>query len=572
MNAVVRMLTGIMVVLLPCISRAQFFETPPYPKGYFRNPLDIPISLSGNFGELRPNHYHMGLDFKTEKRENLRVYAAAGGFVSRIKIEPGGFGRAIYIEHPNGFTTLYCHLNDFYPALEQWVRAQQEAAQQWEQSIQVPRGLFPIKQGDFIAMSGNTGGSQAPHLHFEIRRTNDDVNLNPQLFGFPLADQTKPTILRLGIHDRNQSTYAQGPQIVTVRNTGGMYTTQPALIRTSAERVSFSITTYDTHTGSSNLNGVFEGELWVDDKPIIGFRMDQISYLSTRYMNAHIDYRTKMTGGPYLQHLSELPGFLSSIYQKRGGDGVIQLGDQAIHRVRIISRDAAGNQSELQFNIQYNGAPVKPVSTERLYYPMMMEVYESPDLEFFLGERCLYDRTSVAVVKKVASDPQSISAVFSIGSASIPLQDSMVVRIQPNRTITEAMRSKTLMRRTTGAKKGVQKVEWQGLWASAKFRDFGNFELVVDTEAPQILPVGFTDGTTISPGKRLMVTVKDNQERFKSFRGEVDGKWLRFTNDKGKTFTYQVDEKFPKGEHILSLRVEDEAGNIAQKNIRLICL
>jgi hypothetical protein len=300
--------------------------------------------------------------------------------------------------------------------------------------------------------------------------------------------------------------------------------------------------------------------------------MDQISYLSTRYMNAHIDYRTKMTGGPYLQHLSELPGFLSSIYQKRGGDGVIQLGDQAIHRVRIISRDAAGNQSELQFNIQYNGAPVKPVSTERLYYPMMMEVYESPDLEFFLGERCLYDRTSVAVVKKVASDPQSISAVFSIGSASIPLQDSMVVRIQPNRTITEAMRSKTLMRRTTGAKKGVQKVEWQGLWASAKFRDFGNFELVVDTEAPQILPVGFTDGTTISPGKRLMVTVKDNQERFKSFRGEVDGKWLRFTNDKGKTFTYQVDEKFPKGEHILSLRVEDEAGNIAQKNIRLICL
>ena len=152
-----------------------------YPKGYFRNPLNIPISLSGNFGELRPNHYHMGVDIKTAARENLPVYAAADGYISRIKIEPGGFGRAIYITHPNGYTTLYAHLNNFAAKIDAFVKQQQYANESWKVELDVSPALLPVKKGDFIAYSGNTGGSQAPHLHFEIRRTSDDVNVNPLL-------------------------------------------------------------------------------------------------------------------------------------------------------------------------------------------------------------------------------------------------------------------------------------------------------------------------------------------------------------------------------------------------------
>src|SRR4051812_21873328 len=146
-------------------------QKPDYPQDYFRNPLDMPILLAGNFGECRPGHFHSGMDIKTAGVENKPVYATADGYVSRIKMEPGGFGHALYITHPNGYTTLYAHLNDFIPALQQRVRQQQYAKESWTVDIQLQPGQFPVKQGDQIAWSGNTGGSTAPHLHFEIRDT-----------------------------------------------------------------------------------------------------------------------------------------------------------------------------------------------------------------------------------------------------------------------------------------------------------------------------------------------------------------------------------------------------------------
>src|SRR6187399_2077317 len=190
-------------------------DLPPtdYPTGYFRNPLDIPIRLAANFGELRANHYHMGLDIRTQQKENLQVMAAADGYVARVVIEPAGFGQAVYIRHPNGYTTLYAHLNKFFPALAAYVGNWQYRNESWQASIDVPAGMFPVRKGQLIAYSGNTGGSQGPHLHFEIRRSADDVNLNPLLFGMPVPDTVPPVILRLSVYDRSISTYEQAPRI-----------------------------------------------------------------------------------------------------------------------------------------------------------------------------------------------------------------------------------------------------------------------------------------------------------------------------------------------------------------------
>src|SRR3954451_17526096 len=153
------------------VNSQGLFSSDVYPQGYFRNPLGIPIQLAANFGELRTNHFHMGFDIRTQQRENLPVYAAAQGYVSRIKIEKSGFGRAIYISHPNGYTTLYAHLNDFYEELNSYVKDKQYADKQWEQEIDLKPNQFPVEKGQIIAYSGNTGGSEGPHLHFEIRDT-----------------------------------------------------------------------------------------------------------------------------------------------------------------------------------------------------------------------------------------------------------------------------------------------------------------------------------------------------------------------------------------------------------------
>ena len=556
-------------VLLLCYGYTTSAQPAPpknYPVGYFRDPLDVPISLAGNFGELRPGHYHMGFDIKTGGKENLPVRAAADGYVARIKVEPAGFGQAVYINHPNGFTTLYAHLNEFAPALEAWVKAQQYKLEQWSVLLDLPPGLFPVKKGDFIAYSGNTGGSQGPHLHFEIRRTSDDVNLNPMLFGLPLQDNTRPVLLRLAVYDRNKSTYEQSPRIYALKRSADGSYLLPGVLAAAGSRASFAISAYDTHTGSTNSNGIYEAWLYHNGTVVSGFQMDGISYNATRYVNAHVDYKTRAGGGPYLQHLAELPGYINSIYLKPGGDGVIDLSDGAVHDMKIIVRDGYANASELSFRVQHSGAPATaPVLPGKTFYPLMLDVYESSDCEFYLGETCLYDSVHLRESHTSSANPAVVSAVHAIGAAYVPLQDSFLVRIKPTKSISPEQVQHVVVQRFAGGETDVKKVEWAGQWASAKFRDFGNFQLVTDETPPVISAIGISEGARLGGSARIAFTVSDNLGRFRNFRALLDGKWLRFTNDKGRTFIYRFDEHCLPGEHELQVTVEDEAGNKAVK-------
>jgi murein DD-endopeptidase MepM/ murein hydrolase activator NlpD len=537
-----------------------------YPQGYFANPLNIPMSLSGNFGELRPDHYHMGIDIKTQGRVNLPVYASADGYVARIKVEPAGFGQAIYINHPNGYTTLYAHLNSFAPALAAYIKRRQYELQAWNIFIDIPKELFPVRKGEFIANSGSTGGSQAPHVHFEIRRTSDDVNVNPMLFGFPIPDKTRPSLLRLAVYDRTKSVYEQSPKIVPVKSLGAAYQTTPGKIIVSSPKVSFAITSFDTHTGSTNQNGIYQGWLYEDDRAICHFEMDNISYLDTRYLNAHIDYKTKYNRGPFLQQLSELPGYVNSIYKKTAGEGVLDISDGLSHRIRIESTDTYGNKTTLNFEVQYNGtAAAASTASGQMFYPLMIGANEGMDCEFFTGERSLYDSVHIRHAQTLSGLPEVISKINTIGPAYVPLQDSMLVRIKPIAPADPETRSRVVMQMFSGSEKQVQKVEWAGEWASARFRDLGSFQLVVDREAPEILPIGFNNNADLRGASSIMFTCRDNMGKFKRFRAELDGKWLMFSNDKGRTFIYRFDENCPPGQHSLKVSVDDEAGNNTTK-------
>jgi len=563
-----------MVVILAALVNSfagysQIISTDPYPQGYFRNPLSIPMSLSGNFGELRPNHYHMGLDLKTNKVQNLSVFAAADGYISRIKIEPGGFGRAIYINHPNGYTSLYAHLNNFFPALEQYVKQKQYSAQSWSIYLEIPPDLFPVKKGNFIAYSGTTGGSQAPHVHFEIRKTDGDVNLNPFLFGFPIPDNTVPTILRVAIYDRTKSLYEQNPRLLTVRRSGNKFNITPSLVQVSTPLVSVGIGAYDTQTGSTNHNGIYEGDLYIDDQPAIGFQMDRINYNDTRYLNAHIDYKKKVNGGFYIQLLSELPGYRNSIYKRVAGNGTIDLSDGKIHAAKITVYDGDGNHSDLRFSLRYDGTPRRNNSAQsKMFYPSMVDGYEAPDCEFYLSEKSLYDSVHIQYARSASSITPAISALHSIGAVYIPLQEPITIRIKPLNNLTDAEESRTIMQRTAGGKTEVRKVEWNNGWAKANFSEFGNFQLAIDTEPPQIVPVNLYDGANLSKASRIVINIRDNFSQYENFRAELDGQWLRFTNDKGRSFIYVFDEKCARGSHELKISIDDEAGNRTQRVYR----
>ena len=596
---------------------SALFTTPRYPWGEFRDPLDIPITLAANFGELRPGHFHMGLDIRTQHRENLPVHAAADGYIVRVQVGPFGFGQAIYIRHPNGYTTVYGHLNRFFPALAAYVQQQQYRQQSWRVDLAIPSSLFPVIKGQQIAWSGNTGGSQGPHLHFEIRQTNDDVNLNPLLFGLTEHDYAGPVIRRLAWYDGNTSVYEQTPHLLPVQPVGPRAAGGPAGLASTAygiasgvlvvpvTRIAFAISADDYVSGSPT--GIFRAELSEDKNPLIGFQLDRISYNNTQNINAHIDYKTRAMGGPFLQQLFYLPGYpFPSIYRipgsggsvdpaavrsdtmqrsgiaARSSNGFIDLSDGRDHQLTIHVLDNWGNAAWLGFTVRYRpGAAADADSaagaeTAKRFYPGMVDGLETADYAFYLGEKSLYD--SVGIGATVSGFPGSglslpggLSPVCTIGARWIPLLDPVLVRLHlPDKSAIEpaeraAGTDRIVMVCFNGADKDVVRPEWQGSWASARFHQFGNFQLVYDSVPPVITAIGPLEGADLSRASRIALNVRDNLGTLRGFRAELDGQWLCFTNDKGLAYIYKFDEHCRRAAHTLKVSVEDAAGNRSEK-------
>jgi Peptidase family M23 len=550
----------VVLVLLIFVNQkvdAQIFPAKNYPKNYFVWPVKATPALAANFGELRPNHYHMGLDCKTEKRENLSVVAAADGYIAKVKVEPWGFGRAIYINHENGTTTLYAHLNAFYDDLEKYVKEQQYKQKKWNVFLDIPPHMFDVAKGREIAKSGNTGGSQGPHLHFEIRDTKTDKVLNPLLFGFPIADNVAPDILRLAIYDRCISTYEQMPRYIPIKKINGVY--QASLTIVNTDKVSFAITAYDRYTGSTNQNGIYEASLYDNEKPIVGFQLDSISYDETRYLNAHIDHKVKGSGGPYLQHLSKLAGYPEGVYKIINGDGVINVEDDSIHHIKILVKDANGNTATVKIDVQrkLNGV-TKHLDTayyqqKKLFVPGYVNIFENENCKFYLPENALYDSIRF---RYAAIQPNLGSTIYQLHSYTIPVHTRFPISIKA----ATALPNKMVMARYYKDKKDFAPTAFNNGWFTAKFRDFGNFQLITDTTPPTITPVGFKDGVNVAKQTALKFVIVDNTEDVE-FTATLDGNWLRFSNDKGKTFVYTFDEKCSPGEHELKIVAKDMVGN-----------
>ncbi len=549
---------------------AQFFPPKNYPQDYFTYPVVAAYSLAANFGELRPNHYHMGLDCRTDQGQNKKVLAAAGGYVAKVKIEPWGFGRCIYINHPNGLTTLYAHLNDFYPELEKYVKQQQYALKSWAVFLDIPANLFPVQKGDTIALSGNTGGSQGPHLHFEIRDTKTDKALNPLLFNFPIPDTVAPDIYRLAVYDRTRSTYEQSPKIYTLKKTNGEYVTAPRLLIAASGKVSFGISATDRSTGSSNRNGIYETILYDNENPVMGFQIDNITYDETRYLNAHIDYRVRSSGGPFIEHVSKLPGYNNSVYRTTNGDGVISLDDTTAHKIKIEVKDANGNISTLRFDITRDVNYTEPaksitaaVRQSNEFYPGQVNVYENNNIMLYLPENSLYDFVHFQYSE---TTPKQGYTIYQLHNTQVPVHSYFPVTIKATTDLPDKM----VMHRFANGRHDYKKAEpvingKEGGWYRASFREFGSFQLMVDITPPTITPIGFKGGRVSSKQNRIVFVVKDNSEEIKNFTATLDGNWLRFSNDKGSRFIYEFDEMCPPGEHELKIVAEDQVGNVSEK-------
>jgi len=547
---------------------AQPVEISQYTRNYFRNPIAIPMQLSANFGELRPNHWHMGLDIRTNAKENLPVYAAAEGYIAKVGIRSQSFGRFIIINHPNGFSTLYAHLNDFNPELERYVTEQQYKQESWAVELSFTSNQFPVSKGSLIAYSGNTGGSQGPHLHFEIIDTKTDRRLNPLLFNFPMEDKVPPVIIKLAMYDRSKSMHAQTPVLFLLKKTdSGYIIPKQPVIKTGLDKVSFAIQAHDRMSAGGSDNGIFSAKLYLDDEPQISFVLDSIDYDETTDINAHIDFRYDYNGGVYLQQLSQLPGDHCPVYKHIKGDGVISLSDTVIHLISVDVKDAQGNTSQLNFSIQHDDSLVKENVYEAQlvkFAPNKINVLNKEDFKMQLPVNSLYDTVPALYYRSTPSSYNSVTAMYRVNDPSYPVKEDITVSIKPYKTIPDEWKSKLLMQRT-GKGSTIRKVQLQNGWLTANFGGFGYFQVVADLIAPQINELGKGDTINLSAASRIVFSPTDDYGIVKNFRVELDGQWLRFTNDKSRNWIYIFDERCPYGIHQLTATATDLVGNSTTK-------
>ena len=533
-----------------------------YPQNYFIYPIDIPVSLSANFGELRTNHYHMGIDIRTQQRENLRILAAADGYISRIFISHTGYGNMLMIKHPNGMETLYGHLNDFNPQLMKYLEAKQYKDKSWAQDFRPPQGLLPVKKGDFIAYSGNTGGSAGPHLHFEIRDAITNNGLNPMLFGLGITDNIRPQVYGLYYYDRRYSTYQLAANKIPL--SGSIGTISGGTVKVGTPLVSFGYHGEDKISASSFKFGIYKATLFVDGEEEITSTLNDIPFNQQRYMNAGIDYKKKLQGGPYVEHLSILPGNKLDIFSGPS-DGVIDLSDGQPRKIKMMLEDTKGNATTISFTIQYDATLSKEFTFPKnmaTVYPGRPGRLNTPSGEFIYSPNAFYDYFNFDMKEIVSS---GISNVIKLDNAYIPIHDEYSIGIK---TKDISAKDKTVMQLISGSYKALDKGLWDGDVMIGHFNRLGNVSLVKDETNPVISTGSVKEGMTVRNGTILTMSASDNLGTIKNFNVYADGQWLLFKR-RGNTFTYKVDDYLPKGKSKLVVSVEDVAGNKTVREINI---
>lgn len=544
------------IALSSVIVRAQH-----YPTDYFRNPLNVPIYLAGNFGECRSNHFHSGLDIKTEQRENLPVHAIADGYISRVKMQNGGFGHVLYLQHPNGFTSVYAHLNDFAPKIQAYMKAAQYQQKTWTVDLYPNSSMFPVKKGELIAYSGNTGGSTAPHLHLEIRNAKGSP-VNGMLFGFDIKDNISPKPYELALYDLNRSIYLDDnwPVMQSLKQAGSKYVTVKDTITLNTDKLGVGLDVFDYMNNSTNTLNFHVGELYMDGELQCRLVLDDISYDITRYMNAYVDYKAKKETGRWVQLFFKLPGnHLNTIYDKLNSNrGGILLNDTDPHRINIKLTDASGNNTDIEFYVKNSGNDATPVACEDEFFFKhgTTKTFSHPNVRFTLGPEHLYD--DVCINFEVKQDAKAFSDRYQLHKPSVPIHSYFTLYIKPDTPIPFELRTKMAIIENDGKDDYGYAASFDNGWYKKSIRYFGEYRLVADTKPPSIIPLQSREA--LANASRISFKVKDDITSVDNLIGKIDGQWVPFEQN-GDIFFYTFDDHCGKGKHELSLTATDENGN-----------
>ena len=547
-------------LLLFLISSSLYAQSE-YPQEYFRNPLDITLVLSGTFGELRASHFHSGIDIKTKQQEGLKVYAVAEGYVSRIKISHFGYGKAIYITHPNGYTSVYGHLQKFSKRLETYIKTCQYDKESFEVEMFPSSEELLITADEVVAYSGNTGGSGGPHLHFEIR-DNQERPINPMLFGLDVKDSQAPIVLGVYAYPKDTNASINGKNervpLRLIPQKNGDYEVEKI---SAYGNIGFGVNTYDKQDLAPNKNGVSNIETFFNGNKSLEIDFKRFSFAESKHIKRLIDYEHFKTERSRIQKLFIQKNNPLSLYKNAYDNGYIRVEDStsSIYKIRI--RDY--KQNETWISVPVNGnyetktiGPVPDLSQKSLVYSDQPTVLEASNIKVNFYKNTVYDDTFIDF--RVKSD------TLFLHEDTIPLQKNFYINYDLNNYKTEHQ-DKIFIARLYGYYKRPSYVytKRKNNILSASSNIFGTYTLAMDTVAPTIKPVNFEDKKWLSKYRYLTVTIDDELSGISKYRATVNGKWILMEYDyKTKTLTHDFNDNVDKDtKNELKIIVTDNIGN-----------
>lgn len=530
---------------------------------YFELPMRISPFLSGNFAELRANHLHSGLDFKTALAIGTPVYAPADGWISRIRVDRYGFGLALYINHPNGFTTVYGHLDRFSDSLANIVRSWQYRNERFELDTTLTADNFSVKKGDLIAHAGNSGLSAAPHLHFEIRDTKTEETIDPLLwYSNRIKDSRPPRIQQVALYSiDNQgvlSNKAKRVVLPVVRNKKGEYVVSGTFPSTWGA-VGFGLKAYDYMDGTTNLYGVYHIRLYEGENLLFEQSLDRFNFDQTRYVNALIDFDQKQRSNSWIMKSYLEPNNMLRAYPSFRNRGILTVDSAKTYNLRYELSDRAGNFCTLRFILKGEKRliPIVKYTGQKMGY-WVPNSFVRPDCKINLPVGALYKDLDFKYEQRPT---KGFSDTYRIHDRFTPLHLPMdaAFRIQhdslPNKQQYILAKLDELNRPTR------MEATYRNGWMTAQLKDFGNYTVMCDTIPPKITPSGLEN---VAKNNVIRIRITDERSGIQAWTGLVDGRWMLFELD-GKTgwLTLHLDKSpVEKGkQHQLEIRVLDACGN-----------
>lgn len=574
----IRPLATLTILMLCAVTTLQA-QQQTFPTDYFKHPLQLPVSLAGDFAEIRPNHFHSGIDLRTGGKEGEKVYAPADGYVSRINISAWGGGKILYITHPNGYRTVYMHLSAFCGEIAQFVHNYQYDHHVYAFDIDLPKDSIKVKQGQLVALTGNTGGSSGPHLHYDIRYASNDQAINPLYFGIRYSDPIAPTIDNIKIYPANSSTTINGKNAEWFLNQPkkNSKTSNRQDTIAIAGRFYTGIYTYDRmEQGSSSKNGVEKIELYVDGELFHRYQVSSFMFEETRAINAIIDYPQYQRNRNYYivtRHLRGNRNHWSAAYRD---NGYLQFDDNGIHRLEYQVSDYKGNITKRTFyvrslplpdetkdslrNIQAQGDPIiyfKPYTFSRDGFTVVMQPYT------------VYENDEVLFTQSTDAARLSQRYTLSLKRHPLPPHQSFNVGIPIPEKVPASLRSKLTIVCINGKSTSACTTTIDGDRLTASTRSFGSFAVRLDTVAPSVTPVNFGNGKRHS-ASTLVVKISDNLTGVVAYHCYINGEWVLAEHD-GKTATLTASANtLKRGNNKVTFVVTDAVGNSVEQTWTLV--